>query len=95
MTGVQTCALPICHRTGTADRSAALTTTVRMVVGVHDGTADGGTDAHVTLPTGLADVHVLVIQVAHLTDAGGAVGTDVANLAGGQTDLSQLALAIS
>ncbi len=44
-----------------------------------------------TLPTGLADVHVLVIQVAHLTDAGGAVGADVANLTGGQADLRQLA----
>ena len=47
---------PGSHRTGTADRSAALTTTMRMVVGVHNGAADGGTDAHVTLAAGFADV---------------------------------------
>ena len=34
---------------------------------------------------------LLVIHVAHLTDAGRAVHADVADLAGGQTDLRQLA----
>ena len=82
---------PGSHRTGTADRCTAFAAAVGMVVGVHDGAADGGTDAHVTLAAGLTDVDVLVVQVAHLTDAGGAVGPDVANLAGGQADLSQIA----
>ena len=40
---------------------------------------------------GLTDVDVLVIQIANLTDTSGAVGTDIANLTGGQTDLSQIA----
>ena len=49
-------------------------------------------DAHVTGPTGFADVDVLMIQVAHLTDAGGAVHPHIPDLAGGQTDLGQLAI---
>jgi len=40
---------------------------------------------------GLTDVDILMIQVANLTDAGGAVHADIADFAGGQTDLSQLA----
>ena len=44
------------------------------------------------LPAGLTDLNVLVLQIAHLTDAGGAVGADDADLAGGHTDLGVLAL---
>ena len=39
---------------------------------------------------GLADVDVLVIQVANLADAGSAVGAHIPNFAGGQTNLSQV-----
>ena len=78
-------------RDGRRTGSASLATAVGVVIGVHNGTTNGGTNAHVTLTTGLTDVNVLVVQVAHLADAGGAVGPDVADLAGGQTDLSQLA----
>ena len=38
------------------------------------------------------DVDVLMIQVTHLTDAGGAVHPHIPDLAGGQTDLSQIAV---
>ena len=44
------------------------------------------------LAAGLTDLDVLVLQIAHLTDAGGAVGTDDAHLAGGHTDLGVGAL---
>ena len=75
------------NRTGTADRGAALTTTVRMVVGVHDGAADGGTDTHVTGTAGLADVDVLMVDVADLADDCDAVRADETDFAGRQTDL--------
>ena len=64
------------NRTGAAHGGLALTTAVGVVAGVHDGTANGGTPAHVTLAAGLTDLDVLMLQVAHLTDAGGAVGAD-------------------
>ena len=44
-----------------------------------------------TLTTGLTDLDVLVLQIADLTDAGLAVGTDDADLAGGHTDLGVVA----
>ena len=56
-------------RTGAAHRGLALTTAVGVVAGVHDGTTNGGTPAHVTLAAGLTDLDVLMLQVAHLTDA--------------------------
>ena len=79
---------PGSNRAAAADGSAALTTTVGVVIGVHNRTTDGGTDTHVTGTASLTDVDVLVVQVANLTDAGGAVGADIANFAGGQTNLS-------
>ena len=44
------------------------------------------------LAAGLTDLNILMLQVAHLTDAGGAVGADDAHLAGGHTDLGVVAL---
>ena len=38
---------------------------------------------------GLADVDVAVVDVADLTDAGGAVHADIADFAGGQADLRE------
>ena len=40
------------------DRALTFTTAVGVVVRVHDGTADGRTDAHVALAAGLTDVNV-------------------------------------
>ena len=57
-----------------------------MVVGVHDRTTAAGTDAHVALAAGLAQVDVLVVDVGDLADDCGAVQGHVAHLAGGQTD---------
>lgn len=79
------------NRAGTADGRAALTTAVRMVAGVHNGTADGGTDTHVTGAAGLTDVDILMVDVAYLTDGGHAVELNVAQLAAGQTDHAVLA----
>ena len=70
------------------DRALTFTTAGGVVVRVHDGTADGRTDAHVALAAGLTDVNVLVIDVADLADDGHAVRADNAHFAGGHTDLS-------
>ena len=56
----------------------ALAAAVGMVIRVHDGTANGGTPAHVALTTGLTDVDVGVVDVADLADAGLAVQLDQA-----------------
>ena len=65
-------------RAGTAHRALALAAAVGVVAGVHDGTADGGPPAHVALAAGFADVHILVIDIAHLTDGGDAVYRHIA-----------------
>ena len=49
---------PGSHRTGVANRCAALATAVGVVAGVHDGTTAAGTDAHVALTASLAEVDV-------------------------------------
>ena len=54
---------PGSHRTGVANRCAALATAVGVVAGVHDGTTAAGTDAHVALTASLAQVDVLVGDV--------------------------------
>mgnify|MGYP006976861078 CR=1 FL=1 len=41
--------------------------------------------------TGFADLHVFIIDVAHLADGGRAVHADVPHFAGGQADLSGFA----
>src|SRR5699024_9950153 len=76
------------NRAGTANGALALTTTVGVIAGVHNRTANGGTPTHVALAAGLTDVHVLVIHVANLADGSDAVQRDVAHLAGGQTNQS-------
>ena len=70
------------------DGRLALTTTVGVIAGVHNGTADGGTDALVTGLTGLTNLDGVVLVVTNLTDGSLAVQTDNANLTGGQTNLS-------
>ena len=83
---------PRSDRTGTTDGGAALAAAVGMVIRVHDGTANGGTPAHVALTTGLTDVDVGVVDVADLADAGLAVQLDQAVLTAGQTDLGGVTL---
>mgnify|MGYP000081025704 CR=1 FL=1 len=66
---------PGSHRTGVANRCAALATAVGVVAGVHNGTADGRTPTHVALAAGLTELDVLVLKVADLADAGGSTST--------------------
>src|SRR5690606_15090742 len=75
-----------------ADRVAAtgglaLTTTVRVVDGVHDDTTDGGALALPPHPAGLAPVDVALLGIADLADGGAAAGVDVADLTGRHTQL--------
>ena len=77
---------PGSHRTGVTNRCAALATTVGMVAGVHNGTTAAGTNAHVALTAGLAQVDVLVVEVGNNADGGDAVNGDVAHLAGRQAN---------
>src|SRR4029077_6054718 len=64
-----------------------LTTTVRVVDRVHRDTADGRADALPAVAAGLAPVDVRLLGVADLADGRAAARIDVADLAGGQTQL--------
>src|SRR5690606_30771105 len=75
-----------------ADRVAttgglALTTTVRVVDGVHGDTTNGRADALPTLAAGLAPVDVRLLGVADLADGRAAARVDVADLARGHPQL--------
>ena len=70
------------------NRCAALATAVGVVAGVHNGTTAAGTNAHVALTAGLAQVDVLVVDVGNLAHNCGAVHGHVAHLTGGQTNQS-------
>ena len=59
---------PRSARTRTADRCLSFTASMRMIVRVHNGTADCRTDAHVTFAAGLADVDQVVIAVSDDAD---------------------------
>ena len=83
---------PRSYRTGTADGSAALTTTMGVIAGVHYGTSNGGSDAHVTLLTGFTDLNVLMLQVTDGTDGCLAIQTNQTNLTGGEANLSHAVL---
>src|SRR3954468_24063245 len=74
-----------------ARRALALTTAVRMVARVHDDAADFRPTAHVARPAGLAEVLILVIEVADLADRGHALDAHAPDLARGQADLRVLA----
>ena len=65
---------------------AALTTTVRVVDGVHGNTAVVRTLAEPTVTTSLTDRGVHVVRVRHRTDAGEAQAMDKALLTGVQAD---------
>ena len=70
----------------------ALATAVRMVARVHDDAADLRPLAHVASATGLAEVLVLVVEVADLADRGHAAERHPAHLARRQADLRVVAL---
>src|SRR5690606_27163178 len=69
----------------TAAGGATLTTTVRVVNGVHHHTAHGGANATPAVCTGLAERTQAMLTVAHLAQRGAAVGGHLAHLAGAQT----------
>src|SRR6476659_10427440 len=69
------------HRVTTTGR-LALATTVRVVDGVHDDTADGRALALPAHAAGLAPVDVGLLGVADLAHGGAAADVDVAHLAG-------------
>ena len=62
-----------------------------MVAGVHDRTANGGTETHVTGAAGLTEHDVGMVDVAYLTDSSLGVHGNQTNLAAGKTYLSVLA----
>src|SRR6476619_3287837 len=73
-------------------RGLALATTVRVVDGVHDDTANGRALALPAHPAGLAPVDVGLLGVADLADRRAAADVDVAHLAGRHPELGPRAL---
>src|SRR5579872_618774 len=51
-----------------ADWRTALTTTMRMVAGVHHRATHGWANTHMALTPGFTNALVLVIEIAHLPD---------------------------
>ena len=74
------------NRSRTADRGFTFTTTVGMVAGVHNRTANGRSPTHVTLTSGLTDIDVAVFRIAYLTNGCHAIYGNVAKLTGGETE---------
>ena len=72
-------------------RGLALATTVRMVARVHHHAADLGPLPKVSGAAGLAEVLVLVIEVADLADRGHAADRDAAHLARRESHRGELA----
>src|SRR5581483_5872024 len=76
----------------TADGGAPFTTTMRMVTRVHHRATHRRTAAHMTRASGLAEVAVFVIDVAHLPDGSHAQDMHPALLARWQAQLGVIAL---
>ena len=55
-------------------------TTVRVVAGVHHGSANAGAAAHQALAAGAAKLDLAVLHVADLADGGHAFGEDAPDL---------------
>ena len=70
------------------DGRLTLTTTVGVIAGVHDGTANCGTNALVSGLTCLTDLNGVVVDIADLTDNCLTVKANEANLTGRKSDLS-------
>src|SRR6476620_6603510 len=73
-------------------RGFAFATTMRMVARVHDDTSDLGPLAHVPGTAGLAEVLVLVVEVADLADGGHAAERHAPHLARREPHGGELAL---
>src|SRR5690606_2531357 len=69
-----------------ADRCAAFTTAVRVIVRVHDRTAYARASAQPAAASGFADFDQLVVLVADGSDRGAAGGQDAAHFARRQAD---------
>ena len=70
------------------DRGLTLTTTVRVIAGVHDGTANGRTDTHMAFSSRFTEFYVLVVSVADYTDGRSAIESYHTNFAGRKSYLS-------
>src|SRR5439155_26828632 len=75
-----------------ARRGLALATTVRVVTRGHDRAAHRRAAAHVPRATGLADLLVLVVEVAHLADGRHADGPHPPHLTRREADGGVIAL---
>src|SRR5512146_2727394 len=73
-------------------RGFAFTTAVRMVTRIHDDAPDLGPLAEVAGAARLAEVLVLVVEVAHLADGGHAAERDATHLARREPDGGEVAL---
>ena len=76
---------PRSARTRTADRCLSFTASMRMIVRVHNGTADGRTNAHMTDSSCFSVIDKVVVAVADNTDRCSAVQADHSHLSGGKT----------
>src|SRR6056297_2606047 len=76
----------------TTTGTSSLTTTERMVDGVHRNTANFGSVTFPTISAGLAVGNILMLQVPDLTDSGHVGCQNLANLAGRQPQQGIFAL---
>lgn len=76
---------PRSNGTRTTDRRLAFATAVRVITGVHNDTADGRSDAHMTFTAGFAKRYDFVVDVADLTDGRFATRKDISHFAAGKT----------
>ena len=76
---------PGSNRTRTSHRGLALTAAVGVIIGVHDRTSYSRSEALVPGATCLAQVNVLVIDVADLTHSSHAVNSNTPHLTGRKT----------
>ena len=76
------------HGSRHTNGALALAAAVRVIAGVHNYAADTGTHAHMANAAGLTKAYVLVVAVADAADSGAGVERNLANFAGGQTNLS-------
>src|SRR5439155_19197777 len=71
-------------------RGLALATAVRMVARIHDDASDLGPLAQVAGAARLAEVLILVVEIADLADGGHATDRDAPHLARGKPDRGEL-----
>ena len=69
------------NRSRTSNRGFTFTTAVGVVVGVHNRTADGRADTHVTFSTCFTDINKVVLCVSYDTDGSAAVQRTHSHLA--------------